>query len=382
VMTEPNVLRAARSAIIASECLVASTLVTAAAFVGLLGFALHMGKPDCPDDNKLDAHLMDLESERSGKQKLWIIPVDGGLLAENDATSSPVWLIPDGVSYTESESYIEMQQVGQNRQGNSPPTKPSLPRRRNNISTEMEAPRRRLRMRVTTDVLAARKAKRAMMDMLSTIRLATPRTTNEPLNDDDDRSTSTDRYNECPQPDFPDILLDLPTLDEVFGIKLRRASSSKQAHGNNNLLHDGIVQLQNLTSIFPDILHGSTVAEKQAGRHKHAATKSEHQQLPTQGVPTIPTDLTSRSDSTEEEDKRNQSSSRITMRMVDGVWLIPVVTDPVAPEHGSKNKNMSEDDEWSSGTLSELLETNSGTDEDYSDASTLTNSLACEIGST
>jgi hypothetical protein len=380
-MTEPNVLRAARSAIIASECLVASTLVTAAAFVGLLGFALHMGKPDCPDDNKLDAHLMDLESERSGKQKLWIIPVDGGLLAENDATSSPVWLIPDGVSYTESESYIEMQQVGQNRQGNSPPTKPSLPRRRNNISTEMEAPRRRLRMRVTTDVLAARKAKRAMMDMLSTIRLATPRTTNEPLNDDDDRSTSTDRYNECPQPDFPDILLDLPTLDEVFGIKLRRASSSKQAHGNNNLLHDGIVQLQNLTSIFPDILHGATVAEKQAGRHKHAATKSEHQQLPTQGVPTIPTDLTSRSDSTEEEDKRNQSSSRITMRMVDGVWLIPVVTDPVAPEHGSKNKNMSEDDEWSSGTLSELLETNSGTDEDYSDASTLTNSLACEIGS-
>jgi hypothetical protein len=330
--------------------------------------------------------LMDLESERSGKQKLWIIPVDGGLLAENGATSSPVWLIPDNVSYTESESYIEMQEVGQNRQGKSPPTKPSLPRRRNNISTEMEASRRRLRTRVT-DVVAARKAKRAVMDMISTIRRAT-RTTNEPSNDDDDRSTSSDRYNECPEPDFPDILLDLPTLDEVlptldeiFGIKsTTTTSSSKPPHGNNNLLHDGIVQLQNLTSMFPDILHGAADAEKQAGRHKQATTKSEHQQLPTQGVPTIPTDLTSRSDSTEEEeDKRNQSSGRRTMRMVDGVWLIPVLTDSVAPEHGSEN--MSEDDESSSGTLSELLETDSGTDEDYSDASTLTNSLACEIGS-
>jgi hypothetical protein len=201
------------------------------------------------------------------------------------------------------------------------------------------------------------------------------------LNDDDDRSTSTDRHNECPQPDFPDILLDLPTLDEIFGIKSTTTSSSKQAHGNNNLLHNGIIQLQNLTSMFPDILHGATVAEKQAGRHKHATTKSEHQQLPTQGVPTIPTNLTSRSDSTEEEDKINQSSGRRTMIMVDGVWLIPVLTDPVAPEHGSENKNMSEDNELSIGTLSELLETNSGTDEDYLDASTLTNSLACEIGS-
>jgi hypothetical protein len=86
---------------------------------GILGFCLaYRGKPK-------DAHLMDLESERSGKQKLWIIPVDGGLPAENGATSSPVWLIPDDVSYTESESYIEMQEAGQNRQGNSPPTKPS-----------------------------------------------------------------------------------------------------------------------------------------------------------------------------------------------------------------------------------------------------------------
>jgi hypothetical protein len=160
---------------------------------GIVGFCLaYRGEPNYPDDNKLDAHLMDLESECSGKQKLWIIPVDGGLPAENGATSSPVWLIPDDVSYTESESYIEMQEVRQNWQGNSPPTKPSLPLRRNNISTEMEAPRRRLRMRVTTDVLAARKAKRAVMDILSTIRLATPRTTNEPLNDDDDQLTSTD----------------------------------------------------------------------------------------------------------------------------------------------------------------------------------------------
>jgi hypothetical protein len=55
---------------------------------------------------------MDLESERSGKQKLWMIPVDGGLPAENGATSSPVWLISEEVSYTESQSYIEMQEVG------------------------------------------------------------------------------------------------------------------------------------------------------------------------------------------------------------------------------------------------------------------------------
>jgi hypothetical protein len=111
---------------------------------------------------------MDLESERSGKQKLWMIPVDGGLPAKNGGTSSLVWLIPDDVSYTESESYIEMQEAGQNRQGKSPPTKPSLPRRRNNISTEMAASRRRLRTRVT-DAVAAKKDKRAVMDMISTI---------------------------------------------------------------------------------------------------------------------------------------------------------------------------------------------------------------------
>jgi hypothetical protein len=77
-------------------------------------------------------------------------------------------------------------------------------------------------------------------------------------------------------------------------------------------------------------------------RHKQATTKSKHQQLPTQEVPTIPINLTSRSDYME-EDKRNQSSGRRIMRIVDGVWLIPVLTDPVAHEHGSKN--ISEDDE-------------------------------------
>jgi hypothetical protein len=322
---------------------------------------------------KLDEHLMDIddtESQNTGKN--WMVPLDSGLPSTSGKHNYRVWLIPDNVSVSGSDdsSVTKTTQSDHPKQGKDDARVP-LPRR--NVSSEMEASMRRLRTQ-STDIAAANRLKGFFMSLVQTFNRGQASTHSDDRHEkthNDEQSVSADQINQCTDPVFPDILLDLPIMKHLNGCnssKSERRQQKKEAKAKAKASREKKMERAGL--YFPDLLHGS--ADGRTNTNNGASTPApEPHLLPPQKVPTIPTDLTSNSHSSKAEDaipqsgRSRQRRAPQSMKQVDGVWLIPLSSSNDSVSSGSSR--VTEESLSASETLSDLMEeTSEGTEGEVS----------------